>query len=151
MKIVMKQYIKSTNSPNQYYAGALTRQGKYFSYDCVGQHTLREIWSLLKYFPNSETKTYIPKKLLDMQNANRVVVKYCGTQEQLQKDVCKIIRDAGKLEDLPLSPRIVGNQVRYRPYNGYDEPSDNMVVFTFTKITYKITEKFDFDFYLMSL
>ena len=147
----MKRYVRSNNTPKNYYDNALKREGRYTSFDTVGQRTLYAIQSLLKYFPNSETTTYIPKRLKDMQTVNRIVVKYCGTQDQLQKDVCKIIRDAGKLEDLPLSPRSVGNQVRYRPYDGYGKPADKMVVFTFTKITYKITEKFDFDFYLISL
>lgn len=147
----MKKYISAKSLSKDWYQSALKRTGRYACYDDSGRHMLATIGSAIKQFPNCEDMIGIPKKIRDMNTYTCRIVCYYGTLDQLQKDVCKIIRDTGKLEGETLSPRISGNQVRYRSMNGSGNRANHMTIITFTKITLKVTEKYDFDIYKLTL
>ena len=150
----MKRYIKSVSKPDKYYKDTMYRsnemnKNRYACYDSSGKRMLKCIRHMLMNFPNTENMTYLPKKIRDMQSDTCIVVRYRGTLNELQHDVCKIIRDMAKRDYGSITPRIVGDQVRYRPDCSTGNPP--MVNLTFTKITLKVVEKYDFDVYKITL
>lgn len=107
----MKRYIKCDNN---WYQSSLKHWGRYACYDTVGRRMLECIKFTLPKLSRCDDTVYLNKPIRNLESSTAIVICYKSTLSDLMKDICKIIKDAAKLEGETLSPRCRGNTICYK-------------------------------------
>jgi len=140
----MKIYIKSAKNVNSKldksgYAWVLRQNCPGSSYG--PQRVLKTIERAIQRFPNSTESVYIPKAFKDRAGSDGIVVLYAGTLQELQQDICKIIKDMAKQDDVKLYPQIKDGVVTYHPVNSNGDRTKDTVTFNIEKVNLKAAQK----------
>ena len=141
----MKIYIKSTKSSNSKpeksgYTWALRQNCPGCSYG--PDRVLDTIRRAITSFPNCNSRVHIPADFKKRAGNSGVVVLYSGTLQELQQDVCKIIKDTAKQDDVKLYPQIKSNTVTYHPIDVNGDRTKDTVTFSFEQVTIKDAQKY---------
>lgn len=140
----MKIYIKSVKYINSEfdesgYVRDLSQNFPGSSYN--PKRVLKTIWSAIQRFPNSTERVYIPKAFTARAGSDGVVVFYAGTLQELQQNICKIIKDMAKQDDVKLYPRIKNNAVTYHPVDINGDHTKDTITFNIERVNLKAAQK----------